>query len=376
MKVLVTESSTAMGGQELAVLLHATGLVKRGHQVRLILEPGSPIWEKANRTGLPVEAVPMRRLRYPSAVMAFRRIICRDQPQILHVNSSRDSWIGAFAARLVPGRPKVVRTRHISTPLNKNLTTRILYRHLVDRVIVTGGELTRRAMVERDGLKPNRVTAFPIGIDLDEFRPAPPSRDLRMELGLPPEHRLVGLISYLRAYKGHEYFIAAASQILARAKDVTFVIVGEGPEEPAIRARIAELGLTRQVKMLGFREDLLNVFRSLDIFVIPSVEGDTIPQVLMQALAVGLPVVSTTVGSIPDVVQDGQTGFVVPPRNSAALADRIQVLLDDPDLRRSLGVRGRALVESRYSLVRMLDRLEDVYRGLLEGLPRPTHGDN
>ena len=149
--------------------------------------------------------------------------------------------------------------------------------------------------------------------------------------------------------------------MLPRAKDVTFLVVGEGPEEARLRERIASLGLSSHVRMLGFRDDLLNVFRSLDLFVIPSVEGDTIPQVLMQALAMGLPVVSTTVGSIPDVVQDGKTGFVVPPRDAGALADRTLALLDDAALRAEMGRRGRALVEREYSLSRMLDRLEDVY---------------
>jgi len=149
--------------------------------------------------------------------------------------------------------------------------------------------------------------------------------------------------------------------VLSQAKDVTFLIVGEGPEEERLRGRIAALGLSSNVKMLGFRDDLLNVFRSLDLFVIPSVEGDTIPQVLMQALAMGLPVVSTTVGSIPDVVQDGKTGFVVPPRDAGALAGRILALLDDAALRAEMGRRGRTLVEREYSLSRMLDRLEEVY---------------
>jgi glycosyltransferase involved in cell wall biosynthesis len=117
--------------------------------------------------------------------------------------------------------------------------------------------------------------------------------------------------------------------------------------------------------MLGFREDLLNVFRSFDLFAIPSVEGDTIPQVLMQALAIGLPVISTTVGSIPDVVIDGETGFVVPPRDAAALADRIARLLDDDELRSRMGVQGRSMVERRYSLERMLDRMEGVYDRLI-----------
>ena len=361
MKIVIAESSTAMGGQELAVLLHADGLRKRGHGVTLILEPGSSIYSKAVAQGLRVKPVGMSRARYPTAIMAFRDIMTRERPALLHVNSSRDSWIGGLAARLVNPRVKVVRSRHISTPLNKSLTTRLLYRTLMDFVIVTGSELTRRGLVERDGLEPDRVAAFPIGIDVEQFKPGRPDRDLRQELKLPTGHRLVGLISYLRSYKGHEYFIEAAARVLPHAKDVTFLIVGEGPEEARLRSYVSSLGLAQQVRILGFRDDLLNVFRSLDLFVIPSVEGDTIPQVLMQALAMGLPVVSTTVGSIPDVVQDGRTGFVVPPRNADTLAERILTLLDDPARRTEMGRRGRAFVEQEYSLSRMLDRLEGVY---------------
>lgn len=365
MKILVAESSTAVGGQESAVLLHAEGLRKRGHDLRLILEPDSPIAEMAGRKGLPVEPVSMKRSCYPAAMLAFRRLILRERPAILQVNSSRDSWIGGLAVRLVHCRPKIVRIRHISTPLNNNFTTRLLYRRLLDMVIVTGGERTRRALIERDGLSADRVAAFPIGLDVEYFRPGPPDRDLRRELGLPGGQKLVGLVSYLRTYKGHEYFIDAAARVLPRHPDATFVIVGEGPEEQTIRARIESLGLSESVRMLGFRHDLLNVFRSLDLFVIPSVEGDTIPQVLMQALAMELPVVSTTVGSIPDVVADGETGFVVPPHDAAALAERIELLLKDSTLRKRMGEQGRALVERWYSIDRMLDELEQVYRKVL-----------
>ena len=130
-------------------------------------------------------------------------------------------------------------------------------------------------------------------------------------------------------------------------------------------AQIERLGLAADVRMLGFRDDLLDVFRSLDLFVIPTVEGDTIPQVLMQALALGLPVVSTTTGSIPDVVADGESGFIVPPRDVDALADRIGRLLLDPDLRASMGRRGRQTVERSFSIDRMVDELEGVYRRVI-----------
>lgn len=343
------------------MLLHAERLLKRGHRLQLILEPGSPIHQTAVERHLPVEPVGMQRWRYPLAISRFRRLLSREQPAILHVNSSRDSWIGSLAARLVRPRPKVIRTRHISAPLNNSAATQLLYHRLLDMVIVTGGERTRRDLIERDGMAPDRVAAFPIGLDVEYFSPAKPDRDLRVELGLPRGHLLVGLISYLRDYKGHYYFIEAAAQVLKQCGDVTFLIVGEGPEEPVIRAHITRLGLNRAVLLLGFRDDLLDVFRSLDIFAIPTIEGDTIPQVLMQALAVGLPVVSTTTGSIPDVLRDRESGFIVPPRNADALARRIGELLEDPALRTRMGRQGRATVVESYSIDRMLDELERVY---------------
>jgi len=363
-KIFIAESSTAVGGQELAVILHAEGLVKRGHDLRVILEPASPIARMALDKGLPVSLMTMQKSRYPRAIVSLRALLARYRPDILQVNSSRDSWIGAIASRLVRPRPKLLRIRHISAPLNRNLMTRLLYRHLFDMVVVTGGEKTKRELVERDGLSADRVAAFPIGLDVDYFRPAAPDRDLRLEFGLPKDHLLVGLISYLRSYKGHEYFIEAARIVASQRDDVTFVIVGEGPEERSIRSKIGQLRLETRIRMLGFRQDLLNVFRSFDLFAIPSVEGDTIPQVLMQALAVGIPVVSTTVGSIPDVVIHGETGFVVPPRDAAALAERVVALLDDAPLRARMGTQGRSLVERCYSLEHMLDRLEGVYARL------------
>ena len=365
MNILIVESSRAVGGQELAVLLHAERLVKRGHRVRLVLEPQSPIMAMAHERELPVEPFLMQRWRMPLSILAFRRLLRRERPDIVHVNSSRDSWLAALATRLSLSRPKVVRTRHISAPLTNNWATHLLYRRLFDMVIVTGGERNRQDLIHRDGIAADRVAAFPIGLDVEHFSPAKPRKDIRAELGVPSRHLLVGIISYLRDYKGHRYFVEAAAKVLKEQQGVTFLIVGEGPEEQNLRAQIERLGLTAEVRMLGFRDDLLDVFRSLDIFVIPTVEGDTIPQVLMQALAIGLPVVSTTTGSIPDVVIDGKSGFIVAPRDVDALADRIRRLLNDPLLRKRMGESGRQRVEGSYSIDRMVEELERVYRRVI-----------
>ena len=363
MKILIAEASTAMGGQELAVVRHAKGLRNRGHDVQLLLQPGTPIEQIARDQKVPVQVMSMQKLT-ASALKTFRRILLRERPDLLHVNSSRDSWLGGITARLVSPRIKVVKTRHISAPLNRNLTTRFLYRRLFDHVIVTGGPSNGRALVERDGLQATRVSAFPIGIDLSYFSPGPPEHDLLGELGLSPGDRLVGLLSYLRSYKGHEYFIEAAAQLAQRLPNVKFLIVGEGPEEANIRTRICKLGIAQQVLVLGYRHDFLNLLRSLDILVMPSVEGDTIPQVLLEAMAVGLPVIATTTGSIPDVVRNGVTGLLVPPRNSQAISACVETLLNDPALRRTLGHNAHRLVANTYSLEAMLNCLEGVYRNV------------
>src|SRR4030095_15356663 len=142
--IFIAESSTAVGGQELAVLLHAEGLLKRGHQLRLILEPHSPIARMAMEKQLPVTLLTMRKSRYPQAIVSLRALIADHRPAILQVNSSRDSWIGAVTVRLVRPRPRLLRMRHISAPLNRNWMTRLLYRRLFDMVVVTGGDKTKR----------------------------------------------------------------------------------------------------------------------------------------------------------------------------------------------------------------------------------------
>ena len=183
MNILIAESSRSVGGQELAVLLHAERLCKRGHRVRLVLEPHSPIMAMAKERSLPVEPFIMQQWRLPWSILAFRRLLKQDHPDIVHVNSSRDSWLATLATRLVDPRPKVIRTRHISAPLTNNRATHLLYRKLFDMVIVTGGERNRQELIHRDGLRPDRVAAFPIGLDVEHFSPGQTSAEYSSRTG-------------------------------------------------------------------------------------------------------------------------------------------------------------------------------------------------
>ena len=363
--ILYVESTKAMGGQELATLRYTDGLRKRGHRVVLVIQPDSPLRERASKMDMIVEQVRMSKTGFVKAVLDLVRIINRYQADIIQSNSSLDSWLLSVAVRMSHRRPLFIRIRHISAPLKKSLSTRLLYRRLIDHVIVTGGELVRKGLIERDGLDAARVTAIPIGYDQSLFKSQSYYQDLRKELGLSADHFLVGIIAYLRHYKGHHTLIEAAHIVCQRIPEVTFVIVGEGPEEFNLKTLIHQKGLEKRVIMLGYRDDLLDIYQSLDLFVHPSTEAETLPQSILQAMAMGKPVISTPVGSIPEAVVDGVNGFVVPIGDSEVLAEKISQLLEDREALKRMGERGQEIV-SRYTVEQGLDQLEEMYLNLLK----------
>jgi glycosyltransferase involved in cell wall biosynthesis len=362
--ILYVESTKAMGGQELATLRYTDGLRKRGHRVVLVIQPDSPLREQISKKDILVEPVRMGKLGFIQAVFQLVRVMNQHQVDIVQSNSSLDSWLLSVAVRLARRRPLFIRVRHISAPLKRSLSTRLLYRRLFDSVIVTGGELVRKGLIERDGLDAARVTAIPIGYDQSLFKLQPYHRDLRKELGLSADHLLVGIIAYLRHYKGHRTLIEAAHIVCQRIPEVTFVIVGEGPEEFNLKTLIHQKGSEKRVIMLGYRDDLLDIYQSLDLFVHPSIEAETLPQSILQAMAMGKPVIATPVGSIPEAVVDGVNGFLVPVGDPGALAEKIAQLLGNREIMKRMGEKGQEIA-LHYTVERGLDQIETLYAHLL-----------
>src|SRR5581483_9594968 len=172
MKILHTEASLAWGGQEIRILTEAKGFVQRGHTIVIAAPSDSLLFTRAREAGFPTAAVSMRKSGYPAAVKTLLRVIEKHQIDIVHTCSSRDSWLGLFAARLSGRRPRLIRTRHLSTPIGKSRLTRWLYAR--PNRIITTGEATRRLLIEESGLSPHRIISIPTGIDLNHFRPVPP----------------------------------------------------------------------------------------------------------------------------------------------------------------------------------------------------------
>lgn len=372
LRILHSEPSLELGGQEFRVLAEAAGMKRRGHSVIVALQPESKVSAYALRCGLRVVSLRMRQPRCANLVREFLALIRTHHIDLLNTHGSIDSWTASLAGRLSAPKPVIVRTRHKSTPISKTFRHRLLYRHL-PHGIVTTSESIREQIIRHQGVAPSRIVTIPTGVDLKVYRPRDPDLSLKEELGIPPDAVLVGAIAFLWDYKGLDDFIAAARLISQHVSRARFLLVGDGPEQAALVHVTVTLGLSDRVTFTGFREDIPRILSVLDVVVLPSVAGEGTPQALLQAMAMERPVVATAVGGIPEFVKHQETGLLTPVKHPQALAEHVLLLLRDRALCKRIGQSGRELVVKSYDLDRMLDRIEAFYEALHKEAGTRTH---
>lgn len=362
--ILHSESSLGWGGQEIRILEEAKGLAGRGHRLIIACQSESGLSIKAKESGLQVITLPISKISYLSAVLKLRSIIDDYGVDILNTHSSRDSWLGSIAGRLSKKRPVILRTRHLSTTISKGLLSRFLYEILPHRVITTG-ESIRNQMIIDNRFDGKKIISIPTGVNIDLFDPERIDGTLRSEWGVSADVPAIGMVAVIRSWKGHEYFIDAAGMVLKEFPGARFFIVGDGPRKEIVSDYIKEKGLHDSIIMTGQMDDMPQVMASLDVLVLSSYANEGLPQVIIQAMAMEKPVITTNVGSVSEVIINGETGYLVPPKNPSALADKIMSILKDDTVRVAMGKTGRRLVASRFSLEGMLDRIEDLYKEIL-----------
>jgi len=354
MRILHTEASTGWGGQEIRILDESAGLRARGHDVRIAAPAEAQIFTAASRWNVPVYPVPLDR-RTLGSLMSFVGIVREFKPDIICTHSSSDSWIAAIADRAPGVRAAIVRTRHLSTPVRAGILNRWLYGRVPAKVVTTG-EAIRTQLIEKLSLDAAKVVSIPTGANVERFRPGDRAA-MRAQLGLEGKGFVIGIVATLRSWKGHRFLISALQD--PRLADARLVIVGDGPQDKVLRAQAEPFG--DRVVFAGQQNDVAPWLQSFDVFALPSTGNEGVPQALLQAMATGLPVVSTPVGAIPELVTDGETGLLVPPEDPSALAAAL-VRLTDPDLAARLGSAGRKRVVDRHTARAMLDAMEKVFR--------------
>jgi glycosyltransferase involved in cell wall biosynthesis len=374
LSILHTEASLGWGGQERRILVEALAMRQRGHRLLFACDQRGELYHRARLQRFPVTPLTFGGTHNFGAWLRLRRLIGTEAPDILNTHSSLDSWVASLAWRSLRPRPLLVRTRHLSTPVKNNWPTRWLYQN--PAAIITTGQVTKALLIKRLGVPAKHIFSIPTGVDLTEFAPQEKSQELLAQIKIPADAFIFGSVAVLRSWKGHLYLLEAFQKLIADGIRAFLLLVGEGPYRVVIEEKITQLGLQPWVRLAGFRDQVAPWFALMDVVVLASYANEGVPQSLLQALAMARPAVGTTVGGIPEVIINAESGLLVPPRDPEALARALVRLLQDQDFRGKLGRRGRDLVVERFSIEQMAAEIEAVYHVIrkdTEGEGRGKH---
>ena len=359
LSILHTESSLGWGGQEIRILTEAKGFLERGHRVMLLTPPDAEIFPAAQKMGVPVTAVGMAKKRL-GPLFALRGWLARNgrDYDVINTHSSTDSWLAAVSCATLGEMPPIVRTRHVSTAINQHFSTHWLYTKATAHIVTTG-EALREQLHRDNGYALENMTSVRTGIDLRHYRPLDKAA-MRAKLGIEDQPTL-GVLATLRDWKGHRDLLDAMVLLRAQFPLWRLIIIGDGPERERLTARIAELGLQSIVRLVGNQDNVPEWLSALDLLTLPSYGAEGVPQGIMQGMACGVPVVSTTVGAINEAVQEGETGYVVKPRDPALLAVALGKLMADEALRKQMGAASLRYAQDNFGIDVMLDKMQSVF---------------
>ncbi len=291
--------------------------------------------------------------------------VCRDERvTIWHGHDYKSNALGLLLARAWPMR--LVTTVHgwvkqtRRTPLYYGLD-RFCLRHY-EKVLCVSADLVEQC--RGCGVAEDRCLLIENGIDTADYARRSSAAAAKQRLGIPPERQVIGAVGRLSAEKGFDQLIRSADQLLRRGHDLELLILGEGDEATHLQALINQLGRSGRCRLLGYQADLRPSYEAMDVFALSSLR-EGLPNVLLEAMALEVPVVATAVAGVPRLIRDGHNGVLVPPGDTDALTDALHRLLSDADLQSRCRAAGRATVEVHYSFARRMQRLRAIYDELL-----------
>lgn len=366
-----------VGGAEVLAARLARRLRPHYRFLFVCLDELGVLGEELRSEGFSVEVLRRRPGLDCRCALGLSRILRREQVALVHAHQYTP-FAYTLLARLLHRRPPILFTEHGRHQPDYPRRKRMLFNRLLperrDRVVGVG-EAVRQALIHNEGIPAGRVGVVYNGIDPDQFAAHTPDRDaVRQELGLSGEEFAILQVARLDYLKDHPTAVRTMARVVRRFPSARLLLVGEGPEREAIRAQVASLGLDDHVRLLGLRKDVPRLLAAADLFLLTSV-SEGIPLTLIEAMAVGLPVVSTRVGGTGEVVIDGETGYLAPAGEDSVLAEAVERLGTQPALRREMGERGRERARGLFSEQRMADQYLELYREMLHGhRATPTAG--
>jgi len=360
----------SLGGIELNVLRFARWMRARGHRVLVIGSERAPLLENASAEGLPHRSLGSPR-KYGDLAAARRlsSIMQEEGLDILQLNVTRDLNLGVLA-RMLSNRPlRVLHVQHMQFGgTKKDLLHRLQHARLAAWVSPLPWLAAQTR--ERTTIPPARIHVIPFGIDLGTFDTLPPRVEARRMLGLPEDVPVLGVVGRLDRGKGQEFLLRAAALLRDRGIPVHVLLVGEDTRGETqeygstLRRLAAELHISDSISFHGFSQSVLPAYAAMNCFVLTSL-SETYGMVTIEAMAAGLPIVGTASGGTPEILRDGESGLLLPPRDAAALADTLAQLLSDPERMQRLGRNARHEAQNRFSHHLQCERYETVYGQLM-----------
>ncbi|MBK7047588.1 MAG: glycosyltransferase family 4 protein [bacterium] len=375
--ILTACTSRAWGGMEMSLVQTSVRLRARGHAVLPLCAPGSPIEERLRAEGFVPETADLWGKVHPRQAWRLSRLIGRRKIDLVHCDWSRDLFTLVPALALHRRVPLVLH-KHVGVLAGKRLWVHYALYRRVDHVIAIS-DVIHGNFIAMHPIDPRKVVTIHNGIDPGRFRPDPATRArLRAELGYADDDLVVGIVGRVTPSKGHREFLGMATRLAVTHPRARFLVVGEatrGEEDEgrAILDGIATAGLAERVKVTGFRPDVPDLLAAMDVFAFPS-HNEAFGLALIEAMATGLPTVSADCDGVLDIVEEGNTGLMVPPRDGERLALATARLLDDDGLRARMGAAGRARVLAHFTAERMAQDLERLYADAVARRGGPVSG--
>ena len=362
--------SAAYGGGERYLELLFDHLDRTRYRALLICPATGPFVGRMKKRGVETHLVHLAPLFNPLAFWRLTRLLARERVTILQTHGARANFYGRIAGRLA-GVPVIISTVHNSLKdyevrsLRRGLYTFLLRLTLpLVHQIICVSDANRRDLIEECPAAAAKTHTVYNGVDPLAFTSQPDRQRVRQELGVIQGPVLI-TIARLTEQKGHRYLLRALPRLLETWPQLCCVFVGEGELLDALHRITIDLVVERACRFVGVREDIADILAAADLFVLPSL-SEGFPFVLLEALAMGLPVVASQVNGVPELIEDHKTGLLVPPRDSQALATAIREVLSDSTAASKMGAAGRAVVQERFTVDRMVANTTAIFDAAMQ----------
>ncbi|HET6823523.1 MAG TPA: glycosyltransferase [Anaerolineales bacterium] len=360
----------SMGGAErlmVPILKHLSRAHFEPYVCAMQTKDGNPMADEIRALGVPVECLNIKHLRELDAIPRLTSYLKSTQADLVHTQLEAANILGNISAKLL--RLPSVCTIHVMPSLDVKTKTKLhqkvewfTLRHFCDRVIAVSEE-ARQYHVTISGAPNGQVKTIYNGIDLTTFSNmdlAQERRQIRAELGIPPEADVLVTVAVLRPPKGIQFLIRAMPAILASHSKAYYLIVGSGSHRDALVEEVSRAGVNERVIFAGMRKDVPRLLAASDIFVLPTLT-EALPTVLAEAMAARLPIIASRVGGIPEMIAEGQNGILIEPEDQESLSRVCIRLLKHQEERAAMGAEGWMIVNQKFSIQRQVEQLKDLY---------------